>query len=174
MKTLRLICTWQCENDCSGCCNKHEQFSPGKIDCYKDFKEPFDQILITGGEPMLYIKKMVKLIKMLRIHQREAQIILYTAQISSLVDAIGILHIIDGMTLTLHEEADKYEFLLFQQAIRYSSFLTSKSLRLNVFAPIKVSKAQSIHWSVKKNIKWIPDCPLPYNEVIKQLEKPWK
>jgi hypothetical protein len=48
------------------------------------------------------------------------------------------------------------------------------SLRLHIFEGIDISKLDDIdlkNWKIKKNIKWIKNCPLPQDEVFMRLKE---
>jgi hypothetical protein len=48
-------------------------------------------------------------------------------------------------------------------------YLKSKSLRLNVFHGISLKGIDTSCWIIKKDMKWIKNCPLPKDEVLKRL-----
>ena len=145
-----------------GCCNK--QFDLGNLPQPTHFD--YDQIIITGGEPLLYLEQVVGFIKAIRLVST-AKIIVYTAVVNP-NDLFYLLKYVDGITLTLHTRKDWYKFKdnefrrLFPPEI-----VGNKSLRLNIFkeANADISQISSV-WKVKHDIEWIEDCPLPENEVL--------
>lgn len=60
MRKLRLLFTKDCNRDCPGCCNK--DWDLDHLPVCADFK-PYDLVMITGGEPMLYPERLLKLIR---------------------------------------------------------------------------------------------------------------
>ena len=161
---LRLLLFEYCNRKCRGCCNKY--FDLKNLEICESFKE-YDKILLTGGEPMIspsFVKSTIKLIRM----QTNAPIILYTAKTDDF-EIFEILEMIDGITVTLHVNKDVKSFNLFN--INLSNMdISNKSLRLNVFNGVNIKYVSGLSkWSIKKNIKWIKNCPLPENEVFKRL-----
>jgi organic radical activating enzyme len=172
MKKLRLLVTKKCNRACAGCCNK--QFDLDNLEVLKSYDDlhQFDQIIITGGEPLLFGNDMLVLVNKIRKYDVRAEIILYTAKIDDFSIIDKLLPNIDGITVTLHEQYDIRNFLglnayLFEKMLQHS-YYDNKSFRLNVFKGIKYY-ASNI-WKVKDNIEWIEDCPLPNDEVFMRLE----
>lgn len=162
MKILRLLLNTNCDRSCSGCCNKQwDLLSLPRVEYFCDYK----MILLTGGEPMLKPDLVRKAIREIR-EDTQAPIILYTAKVDKILEVSNILAMIDGMTLSLHEQKDVLNFEIFNKFLRHSSMLHSKSLRLNVFKDINLDSVDTNIWKVKTNIIYINPCPLPENEVF--------
>jgi organic radical activating enzyme len=124
----------------------------------------YDEIIITGGEPMLRPNITADFIETIKA-QTSASIYLYTAMPTYVTERV--MSLLDGLTVTLHDQSDVLPFL------RVASFLESlsddKSMRLNIFKGVKLlSFAKVPLWQVKDNIEWIKDCPLPENEVFQK------
>lgn len=164
MKKLRLLFTEECNRSCPGCCNK--QFDLSKLPKATSFD--YDEIYITGGEPLLQAEELMKLISHIRSIST-AKIIIYTAFPDPLV-FFTILSLVDGITLTLHDEGDITGFYMIE-TIMSTSFVSfklyQKSLRLNVFKEVNVTVSE--YWTVKKDIVWFEDCPLPEDEEFKRI-----
>lgn len=164
-KTLRLIYTPICNRSCEGCCNK--DFDLPHLPRPKHFM--YDEIFITGGEPLLFLDEVIGFIKAIRLVS-DAKIYVYTAYLSATGASsfFKMLKYVDGITLTLHEPRDWQLFQQLESVARVKPHLfDGKSMRLNIFKEVgaeveKVSK----HWRVKNNIEWIVNCPLPPNEVL--------
>lgn len=186
MRKLRLLFTEKCNRSCKGCCNKGYDLE--KLPKVTHFN--YDEILITGGEPLLFLEQLKGFIKAVRIVSK-AKIIVYTSLVNSWTapyansgyfwktnDSIfKIIKFVDGITLTLHtqQDSDNFADLLYiieisckstTEESAYNTFKT-KSLRLNVFKGIKLPEnfpmALSL-WDVKDNREWVKDCPLPDGE----------
>lgn len=175
---LRLLLFKDCNRNCRGCCNKGfdlDSLPPLDPYLYGSF-QGYDNIILTGGEPMLdpfLIKKMVTAIRT----QTGTPIILYTAKYDNPRELLSILKLVDGLTVTLHTPKDVTAFSVFNNLVNQDvDFFKEKSLRLNVFynVPLKTLKNNLQLWKVKKNIHWIKDCPLPSNEVFKRLNLTFK
>lgn len=169
MKILRLITTYDCPRNCEGCCNKQRQFSGGAVPFFDDDYKKYDQIILTGGEPMLYITSLILLINFIRLSTK-AKIILYTAKLDDPRQLIIMLHGVDGMTVTLHEKKDVNDFRKMNNLLIRSKSRERKSLRLNVFSEVNIKHLNTSLWDVKDGIEWIDDCPLPNGEEIYKLQ----
>ena len=164
MKKLRLLLASKCNRDCKGCCNKGWNLDSLKV-C-EDY-EGYDEIMITGGEPALYPIKILAICKAIRRNNPKAKIYLYTALPK--VNTVDLLNkgLLDGITLTLHDQRDVVAFELFQELL-CDIDLSKKSLKLNVFKGVNVVEYPI--WKSNKNMVWIKDCPLPENEVFMKYE----
>jgi organic radical activating enzyme len=170
MKKLRLLLFKECDRSCPGCCNK--QWDLNELPIEDDFTK-YSKILLTGGEPLLRPFVVKSVILDIR-KQTNVPIILYTAKSDDIKRFTNILDIVDGITLTLHEQYDVDNFLKLNADI--SSYYNrhkykNKMLRLNVFHNVNVPDLFDFDmWKIKNNIVWIDDCPLPTNEVFKRLK----
>jgi hypothetical protein len=143
----------------------------------------YDEILITGGEPMLFPHKIIEVCTQvideytsltkvgLPVTLCPPSIFLYTAKARPALNLIAMLHWVDGITLTLHEQEDVKDFKELQKFIRpifgQKKFL---SLRLNVFSHVDITGVDITGWSVKKDMVWEKDCPLPDDETFCRWE----
>ncbi len=73
MKKLRLIITEKCNRKCSGCCNN--DWNIDKLPVITDFSK-YNEIIITGGEPMLYSHLIKHLCQIIRKQNKKVKIIL--------------------------------------------------------------------------------------------------
>lgn len=164
MKKLRLLFTKDCEKNCKGCCNKDWDLdSLLEVDHFN-----YDEILITGGEPMLYPLSLIELVKKIRLRSG-AKIILYTAKCNNVLIKI-IEKYLDGVTVTLHEQSDVQFFKKLNKRMLNDKIFLNKFLRLNIFKNIKLPKNINLSlWKIKKNIEWVKNCPLPKNEEFKKV-----
>ena len=80
MKKLRLLVTDKCNRNCEMCCNKNynlealPRFNPIDIGEY-------DEIILTGGEPLLLKENLLKYIEILKNINCNIPIYLYTTTI---------------------------------------------------------------------------------------------
>lgn len=182
MKSLRLLVTKQCNRHCAGCCNK--DWDLDNLPVVKSFKG-FDEIILTGGEPSLQRRLLLRIILRIRLENPTAKIIIYTADVNFLTHYI--MTYVDGITLTLHDKHDSKLLELFETFrkdlrsqvtftdlpdTRYyiGSLNLKKTLRLNVFKGVKIPKLYN-NWVIQKDMIWIKDCPLPKNEIFMRYEE---
>ncbi|MCP4900901.1 MAG: radical SAM protein [bacterium] len=158
---LRLLLTETCNRSCDGCCNKDWDLSA--LPVCEDFT-PYDMIILTGGEPMLFPLQVKETIRQIR-QQTPAPIVLYTARPTQELAAMLLTGALNGVTLTLHKQRDIKPF----QNLREALGMGSPTLRLNVFAGISLHGVETSGWKVRAGMKWIKDCPLPDDEVFMRL-----
>lgn len=160
IKTLRLLITEKCNRNCPGCCNN--QWNLNKLDICNSFK-PYNEIILTGGEPMLkphYVKSIIQLIR----KENQCPIYMYTAKVDNIQESLSVLFFLDGITVTIHDKKDWDSFSIFNKVLPTGC---RKSLRLNVFKECNLpSYKQFIKWKIKDSMEWIENCPLPTNEVF--------
>jgi len=164
-KKLRLLLSAECNRDCPMCCNKY--YNLDKLPVETDYAQ-YDEIYITGGEPMIHMNLLIETIINIRISS-SAKIFVYTAKVDNLGDAMTILTITDGMTLTLHTKDDVEDFREFNDEMLKSEL--NRSLRLNVFrgvAPLGYFDGDEM-WRVQEDMVWVKDCPVPDGEVFRRL-----
>jgi len=164
MKILRLLLFEDCKRNCPGCCNN--DYDLKNLPLCIDFKG-YDQIILTGGEPMLRPFFVLTVVERIR-KQTDAPIYMYTAETSNPMKLQHVLRYIDGVTITLHEQWDVETFKHFLQYFKKYP-LEGKSLRLNIFEGIVYDKEMCNDWKIKENMKWMKKCPLPQNEVFMRL-----
>lgn len=159
---MRLILWPECDRDCPGCCNKSIDMStvPHALD-FKGYRE----IILTGGEPLLYPDMVRELTCGIRsIADPDTRVLLYTANYDSNAHS-KTLYALDGMTITLHEQADVEPFMYLYAWMLYTKVHIGKTMRLNVFEGITHPNVSDV-FSVKSGIRWIKNCPLPEGEVL--------
>jgi hypothetical protein len=164
---LRLLLHSQCNRSCEGCCNKDWDLKNLPIvTSYKGY----EKILITGGEPLLTPSLLFLTIESIQEENPSAKIYLYTANVARADLIFAFLAILDGVTVTLHEQQDVFDFVKLNDLLLGQGII-NKSLRLNVFKGINISYGNLSLWKVKNDIEWIKDCPLPRDEVFMRLPK---
>ena len=176
MKKLRLLLTSDCNRNCEGCCNK--DWDLDSLPVCTDYSG-YNEIMITGGEPMLYPEKIRECtskiwgsisLKWDNIFKKSPCVYLYTAWTKRPIELIDLLMVrwIDGLTLTLHNQDDVNGFENLNERLMVYKF--KYSLRLNVFKGVDLSGIDLSLWKVKDNIEWIKDCLLPEDEVFMRFE----
>ena len=164
MKKLRLLLFEECNRSCEGCCNKDWDLKV--LPQITNF-QGYDEILLTGGEPLLRPDIVTATAKSIREQNPKARIFLYTAKVDDWMCVLEIIGDIDGLTVTLHDKIDIPPF------VRLTTFLPtmlsqSLSLRLNIFKGV-FPEANVPYWKIKNNIKWIKNCPLPKDEIFGRI-----
>ena len=167
---LRLLVTKDCNRTCAGCCNK--DWNLDKLPICQSY-EGYDEIILTGGEPMLHPDKVLKIIEDIRTSRGYAwdkdgvKVYLQTAY----VDNIGILRVgtkVDGVSVTLHEQVDVEPFIEFTHA-SFSFLPGRQSHRVNVFRGVQLDSTLYHSWRIKTDITWKKDCPIPADEVFMRV-----
>lgn len=164
---LRLLLFSECDRHCAGCCN--EQHDLGALPICRDFRG-YDEVILTGGEPMLdpgAVRRAVELVR----RQHDGPIYLYTAKLDDIEVALDVLALVDGFTVTLHEQSDAETWFNLDTNLPWHWY-AQKSLRLNVLEGVNVAGYDTTGWKVKGNIKWITSCPMPEGEVFMRLGDP--
>lgn len=168
-KKLRLLITEKCNRDCKMCCNKDWDLKNLPV-ClsYKNY----DEIIITGGEPTLFPSELIHLLSTIKKENKQANIILYTANVTNVNYMLFILQRLHGITVTLHEQQD---YRKFKDFIHYYGDVIRTSYifpRVNIFSNVKVNKWDGcfLGWTVKDNLKWVKNCPLPKDEVFMRIK----
>lgn len=169
MKKLRLLLFDDCDRDCAGCCNK--QWDLDKVPLVESYVG-YDEVMITGGEPMLAPMMVITTALSVRRENPTCKILLYTAKSKRAEDILAVLHVLDGLTLTLHEPYDVKNFLRLNDYLcMMRPVFKGMSFRLNVFKGVHVDPHHMdlSMWVVKDNMEWIENCPLPENETFMRL-----
>jgi hypothetical protein len=161
--TLRLLLTKDCNRSCIGCCNK--DWDLDSLPICEDFFG-YDEIILTGGEPLLYPMRIFNTISDIRLYNK-CPIYLYTAKLDDVYLVYYLINFLDGITVTLHEKEDIVNFNKLDKLLVNQHIPFNKSFRLNVFKEVgEVKPIIPGIWQIKDNIEWIKDCPLPTNEVF--------
>lgn len=163
---LRLLLLDECNRSCKGCCNK--DWNLDALPVCESFAG-YESIMLTGGEPMLVPDTITHVVQRIRA-ETDAPIHLYTAWREDPWHLASILTRVDGLTLTLHTRKDTESLRLLVEIIQATG-IKNKSLRLNVFHGISTGDIDLSAWHVKKNIRWVKDCPLPADEVFMRYRR---
>jgi MoaA/NifB/PqqE/SkfB family radical SAM enzyme len=173
MNKVRLIFTEDCYRNCSGCCNKQYDFTQ-----YPTFELDTiftKELIITGGEPMLYPNEVYAFIKHVRQLGYKHKIYMYTACVAGGVLDKNYTYYskmlnngLDGITLTLHTQSDVADFRALNHMLMAKEHY-GYSFRLNVFKGVELDKVPYPLWTIKRDMVWIENCPLPKDEVLMVL-----
>lgn len=180
-KTARIIATLDCNRACPYCVNLQQ-------DILKQAKPPltnlvdlraYNAVCITGGEPLLYPDKVLHLITSIAQINPRIKTYLYVADYPDIESWLQIFPVIDGLTYTLHSDADSLataKFHAIQDIIRYNDLHLYKSCRLVIFTGMACTLYLS-PW-VWTHIEMKPPdtvCKVPSNEQLYLLSSElWK
>jgi hypothetical protein len=173
---LRILLFEECFQSCAGCCNKDFDLN-ALPNVTPDQLVRAGQIMLTGGEPLMHPLRVHHAIRKIKLANRYAPIILYTAFPGFVASGQRAEHIVfgharealeklDGMTVTLHSPEDTPVFQRFDAIARDIKGVHEKSLRLNVFDNVPAPLYTFGGWQMKTGIRWIKNCPLPEDEVF--------
>lgn len=158
MKNLNLLISEQCNRTCQGCCNKDLENLP----ICTNFKD-YNLIMLTGGEPMLFKREVVHVVEIIRQDNPMAKVVMCTAYRDNPVGLLHMLDILDGITITLHEQDDVASFLKLVALLKSTGRLQrgfDKILKVNILAGVFIN--QDIEG-------WIKNCPSPENVDFKRF-----
>lgn len=183
----RVIVTYNCPRHCENCCNVHIGNVPEVK--FEDLLK-YEELVITGGEPMLLAPRVVEMIHRLRENGYEGKIWLYTScvKISRWADR-AVLNEVDGITYTLHHMPSQDDLRYARKLSKYildnqdnrnnkrsdRLLIDSRCYTVEVLQFIGSDDYNPLdHWTSVKPLKWKDDeCLLPENEelVFYDLEK---
>lgn len=165
-KTARVIVTTNCNRNCLGCCNSKLNEIPDMADISMLAK--YEEIVITGGEPMLNPDSLLEFIKALRKQNKKQKIYLYTAHLV-MDEHRKILGKLDGITVTLHAEATDNDI----RNLKYMSellYVHMEDLDMRLFIDKRVYEKYDLSnirlqaWDVVRKLEWKENCSPAENE----------
>ncbi len=169
MSKARIIWTFDCKRKCPNCCNNYKNIlnNATELNSLSELKD-YEQIMITGGEPMLYPDKLISFIKTIKNINPTAKLFLYTAWYNEKI--VEIIKLLDGIQYSLHSQStikDIEDFYVFQRNISHHN--SEKSFRL--FIDSDITSTITIIPNLWKRIEikpWIKEgeCPLPQGEIL--------
>ena len=182
-RKLRLVVTGRCHNSCPMCCNNRFDLSKLPVVQHWDY----DEIMITGGEPLLFSSRVLDLIIAIKNQAtytgKNPKIYLYTAlpgktcwMAFNLIHFNLILSHIDGIVVTPHTTDDLQNFIRINNWLLRFNRHSVKSLRLNLFPEVKRLLPEDTDlslWKIK-DMQWIKDCPVPEGEDLQRINHLFK
>ena len=167
-KTARVIITFDCNRKCEYCVNKYPDIMNQAV-IIKDLNQlkGFDEIVITGGEPLLNIRRTRIILRDLEyVIVPKAKKYLYTAIFSP--DMHMIIDYLDGITYTMHTDYDEDQ-LAFDSFEEFIEIHNNKSYRLAISLILK--DAFTFYPYLWKEIKikdWKEEgrCEIPEHETL--------
>lgn len=174
-KKLRLVVTAKCHNKCPLCCNNRFDLSQLPVVERWDY----DEIMITGGEPLLFVERTIDLVRNIKTIQyimgiEQSKFYLYTAlpeQVGSVHNMARLAYHFDGMCITPHTQRDVEVFNRLIPEISHN-LVSGCSMRINLFADVRKMldnvDVDLSGWKVK-HMEWIKDCPVPVGEDLRRI-----
>lgn len=167
---LRLVVTDKCHNKCSMCCNNRFDLKSLPVVDRWDY----DEIMVTGGEPMLFpyaVYNLLFILKTLSAYtDKRPRLYMYTALPTFSV--LKLLNLLDGVVVTPHTLKDVTKLIhLNSRLIEGKEKFIEKSLRLNLFPEVRKLIPYDTDlsmWKIKE-IQWIKDCPVPVGEDLRRI-----
>jgi len=164
----RVLITEECNRRCSGCCNTYSQIMRHAqyIGSLMDLPQELDEIMITGGEPMLYPEKTQRIAGELRDRYPSSRLYLYSSLYHDNLE--NIIPTLDGFHYTIHEGAKERDLTLLDRLQgllqRHKEDWSDKSFRLyvddRVDLPVRIVPNV---WSQVRISKWLTE-----QELLKQ------
>jgi len=189
--TLRLITTYSCPRKCEGCCNNQPDYVQDMVKSVKlialpGLLEAYDKIVITGGEPTLFLTNLDVLCKIIDFAGCTDKI-LYTANSDYTYDIwLGFLHTFNGVTLSIHTQKDFEQFyrlhIMIDENPELKYFMKPlhfNNYRLRIMNSVKIRKGSKLmssikrYWNVTTGLEYLDDCPVPQNEDLYRLAELW-
>lgn len=177
-KTARVIVTYKCNRKCENCCNEHIQDVP-EVQFEDLFK--YEEIVITGGEPMLIAPRVVEMVHRLRDKGYKGKIWLYIATFDKRHWAHSMLiRDVDGITYTFHVNYTNRDISMLRdltELLNSGGFPGSYRLMVDsrVMRDISLQDIKGIRkWTEVKSLIWrVDECPVPEHEdlLFYDLEK---
>ena len=165
-KKARLLVTLDCHRKCAYCCNKQPGKLAGAIKITAlDRMVGYEEIMISGGEPMLIPDFVQSVLFQIRNINPTAKVYLYTASYRNEME--WILPLLDGVVFSIHEDATDEEthFNLTRMEYLIHLYGKGKSFRLNVVHryPGDINIRPDL-WSRINFVTPLDDCPVPEGE----------
>lgn len=178
---VRLITTLTCTNTCSKCCNNYLDID--KIMTFEEWIENnsyqannIDELILTGGDPVLYPKNIKLLIKDDSFYFTD--LIIYSSVFDykywKTIFDMDIMEPFDGITLSIHNYAEMLNFQVLHSWFKKNNIYKQNiDFRLNIFEDVKFKSGFDFYnWRVKI-VSWQDDCPVPEGEILLRLEELW-
>ena len=178
MKKARVMVTQVCNRKCSYCCNTETMMELAQAKTLDSIRG-FDEVMITGGEPLLRPEDTEAILDVLIKNNPDAKFYLYTAWCPSGHIAVlkSLLNKLDGIQYTLHTDSsdlDLERFGRIQNLIgtrRWGGYPSPFSARLYIVPGMWQSfELRPDYWDRIEKKPWVEDCPLPEGETLFTLE----
>lgn len=165
INTARIIITTACPRDCPKCCNKSKLVLDSMESIHKLSDLPqYENIVITGGEPLLIFNRTQKIIWEIRGLFPDSNLYLYTALYSPKIKLL--FPYLVGIQYSLHNpfaDEDKAGFYRFENKIENSGLSCRLWFDRTIDSDIAIRPCR---WDKITSGIMLDDCPLPKNEKL--------
>lgn len=162
-RVARVVVTWDCNRKCKGCCNTYQRITCHTQPLFKiEDLESFDEICITGGEPLIDIERTVNIIRTIKWVYPDKKVYLYCSWFNSYYPSVMtfVLAITDGIQYSLHHpltDADRCNLKIIQDMMAGKGY-KNKSFRLNIDSRINVPIILTPNvWTRVKVMPWLTE-----------------
>jgi len=182
--SVRLITTYDCPNNCRLCCNKQkpyrkENVTPitlGELRVYLLQNQNINNLVVTGGEPMMFKKDLAKFFECMK--GIDVNTIIYSSIPPSTTDLLWLNAASAGVTISIHNQHDWHIFLTKTHYQMWNNMFYEPMLldmRLKIMDNVEPFGLDSIrkYWTTTTGIKMLKSCPLPDNEMLFRLKNLW-
>lgn len=169
-KTARVIVTLDCNRKCPGCCNNklpEHRIVHNDADLMK-----YQEIVITGGEPMLIPGKVLEFVNRMWAKGYRGKMYMYFSYWNGKGISKEILKELDGFTFILHAECTDVDIIALEN-LSNSGLLQNKdfSSRLiidkRVYERYDLSNINFMRWSIIRKFEWKEMCsPIPNEDLL--------
>lgn len=166
---VRLIVTLDCHKDCPYCCNKYQKFKDMMHPIKYSELKTYDEIIITGGEPLLskHIHKTLGLIFKIRNNFPEKTIYLYTTKWKFDPTHSIILENVDGVHFTLHAPVQSEDLRALEAFQRMLKYANKKKGSYRLYVDPDIDKEIAFFPNLFKRVEskpWLLEHEVPFNE----------
>lgn len=175
--TARVILTFRCNRACPGCCNGQ---LPEHRNIYKsDELMNYEELVLTGGEPMLFQEEVISLIDSLRQRGYTGKVYMYTSFWDDTLRSKVLLSKLDGFTFTLHAECTDKDIMALKALSAcgvlksHDTFHSRLIIDKRVYDRYDLSNIDLREWDVIRKLEWKESCDPAPNEDLLVYEGFW-
>lgn len=169
-KTARVIVTFGCNRKCPGCCNsKLPEYRTVHTD---EELMKYQEIVITGGEPMLIPGKVLEFINRIWDKGYRGKMYMYSSFWNGKGISKEILKELDGLTFTLHAECTDEDIIALKNLsncgiLQNKDFGSRLIIDKMVYDRYDLSNVNFSRWSVIRKSEWKETCsPTPNEDLL--------
>ncbi|TCL39978.1 4Fe-4S single cluster protein [Anaerospora hongkongensis] len=176
----RVLVTLDCPRSCEGCCNDNLTLNNIAALSSIDQLLQYDEVIISGGEPMLIPEKVIEFCQTLRGMNYSGLIYMYSALYNHTLREVyvellrrstgGFKALLNGLHFTVHNEAGDKEINELKQLSKFLQIFSDRQLRLAIdgrlYERYDFSNIDFSAWDVVRKLQWKDDCPLPIGEEL--------
>jgi len=168
--TARVIVTFDCNRKCPGCCNT--KLPEYRVVLNNEELMEYQEIVITGGEPLLMPDKILFFIFSMREKGYQGKMYLYTSLWKENYIYKRILNSLDGFTFTLHAECTDTDISALKNLSncgfpQTSDFSSRLIIDKRVYDKYDLSNINFEKWNIIRKLEWKEKCdPAPNEELL--------